>query len=225
MERASRGGAGAGRADDRSQPMTVRARIVAQFRQPHGPLGRLAGAIMAHRPSNRARNSWTVRLLDLHPEDHVLEFGCGPGVALEACLAAMPAGRAVGIDHSPVMIGQAARRLRAGLADGRLSLQAGGLELLDGYNGAFDRVFSVNVVQFLPDLDATFAKIRAALKPGGRAATSYMPRTRNPSREDALRMAGRISRAMAAAGLVDLRTEELPLTPVPAICVLGRRAD
>jgi hypothetical protein len=44
---------------------TLRARAVAQFGHPSGMLGRIAGAVMARRPSNRERNAWTVRLLDL----------------------------------------------------------------------------------------------------------------------------------------------------------------
>lgn len=201
----------------------MRDHIVPQFKRPHGVLGRLAGTIMANRPSNRARNSWTVGLLECRPDDSVLEIGCGPGLALESCLKALPAGRVVGIDHSEAMIGQSGRRLRAALRDGRLELRVGGLELLSGWERTFDRVFSVNVVQFLPDTDDAFARLYAALKPGGRAATTYMPRSRNPTRDDALRMAERVARAKEAVRFEEIRVEELPLGTVPALCVLGER--
>jgi hypothetical protein len=36
-------------------------------------------------------------------------------------------------------------------------------------------------------------------------------------------MARRVEAAMSTAGFVDLRREELPLAPVPAVCVLGER--
>ncbi len=62
--------------------MTVRQRLVAQFRQPRGLPGQLAGLVMAMRPSNRARNRWTVELLDLQPGDRLLEIGFGPGLAI-----------------------------------------------------------------------------------------------------------------------------------------------
>ena len=58
--------------------------IVAQFQQPRGLLGQIAGWIMDHRPSNRDRNHWTVKLLHIQPQDQILEIGCGPGLALEA---------------------------------------------------------------------------------------------------------------------------------------------
>lgn len=201
----------------------MRDHIVPQFKRPHGVLGRLAGAIMANQPSNRTRNGWTVQLLECRPDDRVLEIGCGPGVALEACLMAVPSGRVVGFDHSEAMIAQAGRRQRPALRDGRLELRVGGLELLFGLEQTFDRVFSVNVVQFLPDLDEALTRIFAATMPGGRAATTYMPRSRNPTRDDALRMADRVVRAKEGAGFTDIRIGELPLGIVPAVCVLARR--
>ena len=57
---------------------------VAQFHQPTGAAGHVAGWIMGRRSSNVARNRWAVRLLDVQPSDRVIEFGCGPGVAIAA---------------------------------------------------------------------------------------------------------------------------------------------
>lgn len=56
----------------------LRRRIVSQFHRPHGLVGRLAGFVMAHRPSNRQRNLWTVGLLEIAPSHRVLELGSGP---------------------------------------------------------------------------------------------------------------------------------------------------
>ena len=63
--------------------MSLRQNIVGQFKQPHGSLGQVAGFIMAKRPSNIERNQWTLDLLDLRPDDRVLEIGFGPGIAIE----------------------------------------------------------------------------------------------------------------------------------------------
>ncbi|MFI5014273.1 MAG: class I SAM-dependent methyltransferase [Hyphomicrobiales bacterium] len=187
-------------------------------------LGAVAGRIMAKRPSNRDRNLWTVELLQLQPHHRVLEIGCGPGLALEACASKLSEGCAVGVDHSATMIGQANARLREAVKRGRVELRLEGLELLEQLERKpFDRIFSVNVVQFLPDKTAAFRSILAALASGGVAATTYQPRNQAPTREDALRMAREISRTMNEAGFVDMRIEELPIKPVPAVCVLGRR--
>ncbi len=62
---------------------SFRERLVAQFKQPTGSLGRVAGWIMTGRASNRERSRWTVSQLDLEPGDHVLEIGYGPGLGVE----------------------------------------------------------------------------------------------------------------------------------------------
>ncbi|HEX9401806.1 MAG TPA: hypothetical protein VF912_16975 [Anaeromyxobacter sp.] len=60
----------------------VRSALVRQFGKPSGLLGTIAGLIMRARPSNRERNVRTLVLLDIRPEDHVLEVGFGPGLAV-----------------------------------------------------------------------------------------------------------------------------------------------
>ena len=41
----------------------LRGAIVRQFERPSGPIGNLAGWIMAHRASNQQRSAWTVSLV------------------------------------------------------------------------------------------------------------------------------------------------------------------
>ncbi len=204
--------------------MSLRQTIVGQFKNPHGQLGRLAGWIMANRPSNRQRNFWTVDLLQLRPHDRIIEIGCGPGLALEACLAQAPEAAVVGLDHSPTMLDQARARNARASRQGRLELRLENLDELPAAVGTFDKLYSANVVQFLPDRRAAFRKIHTLLKPQGMAATTYMPRSKNPSRSDALAMAEEVKGHMEAAGFVAIRIKELPLKPVPAVCVIGEHA-
>ena len=203
--------------------MSPRHRIVAQFRMPSGIFGRIAGWIMANRASNRARNRWTVELLDIAATDHVVKIGCGPGYALALCAARATAGMVVGLDHSEIMIDQARRRNRAAIAAGRMEARLGGVDALTALTGPFDKAFSVNVVQFLPDKGAAFHALFAAMAKGGLAATTYMPREQAPTRANARIMADTVAAHMAEAGFADIRIEELALEPAPAIAVLGRK--
>ena len=59
------------------------------------------------------------------------------------------------------------------------------------------------------------------LKPRGIAATTYMPRNKNPSRDDAVKLAAEVEGIMQASGFANIHIEELPLEPVPALCVVG----
>jgi cyclopropane fatty-acyl-phospholipid synthase-like methyltransferase len=205
--------------------MSLRSYIVGQFKQPHGVMGKLAGAIMAHRPSNIARNHWTVDLLRLEEDHQVLEIGCGPGLALKKCTSNITSGRAVGIDHSKIMVDQARARLSGEIAARKVELRVGNLELLAEYPRTFDRVFSLNVVQFFPDLETAFRQMHDSLKVGGMVVTTYQPRHPQATGDDALQMAERIEANMNKAGFNQMVCHELPLKPVPVISVIGRREN
>ncbi len=62
--------------------MNLQEKISLQFGNPHGALGNLAGFIMSHRASNVERITWAITLLDVKPENNVLEIGFGPGVGI-----------------------------------------------------------------------------------------------------------------------------------------------
>ena len=74
--------------------------LVGQFHRPHGWGGRAAGWVMAHRESNRRRNVWAAGLLDVQPDDRVLEIGFGPGIAIEEMARRATRGHVIGVDHS-----------------------------------------------------------------------------------------------------------------------------
>jgi SAM-dependent methyltransferase len=102
----------------------VIAAIVRQFGHPQGAGGRVAGWVLAHRPSNRQRNSWAVSLLDVQPTDRILEIGFGPGLAIaELSRRIGDSGHVYGVDHSDVMLQTATRRNASAIAAGRVTLR------------------------------------------------------------------------------------------------------
>jgi trans-aconitate methyltransferase len=204
--------------------MGIRDRVVAQFKKPSGPFGHIVGWILAARGSNRGRSRWTVDLLHIDLDDRVLEIGCGPGVALQHVARRLLSGIVVGIDHSPVMIKQATRRNREAIAAGRVLVRVGPIEDVGAVGGPFTRIFSANVIQFMPDKTAFFRLLYAKLAPGGIVATTYQPRNKNPTRADALAMADQISAAMTSAGFATIHVEERDFKPL-AVCVIGVRPE
>ena len=141
-------------------------RFFRQFSGPSGPLGRLAGRLMAR--LNGPLNDWAVDLLELSPRDRVLEVGYGPGLAIERIAARTGQGLVVGVDRSELMRRQAARRNREALAAGRVELHVGSAERLPAPAASFTHALAVNSLQFWPDLPAALAELRRVLRPQGR---------------------------------------------------------
>jgi hypothetical protein len=79
--------------------------LMRMFGRPEGVLGRLGGVIMAR--MNRDAATQIIEMLDIRPDDKVLEVGFGPGVAIQLVLDRVPAGSVAGIDYSQEMVRQA----------------------------------------------------------------------------------------------------------------------
>jgi cyclopropane fatty-acyl-phospholipid synthase-like methyltransferase len=201
--------------------MSIQSAIVDQFKRPSGLVGSLAGWIMTQRPSNRERNRWAVALLDLEEGDRVLEIGCGPGLALGLVADRVSAGSVVGLDHSPLMVAWARRRNKAHIDAGRLEVRCGAIEDLRSVSEPFNKVFSVNVVQFFPSPVEDLRLIHGIMQPGGRIVSVHQPRHRGATGQEALSFADRLLEQKHRAGFVGLRVQRLPLHPVEAVAVLG----
>src|SRR5215207_1096476 len=101
---------------------------------------------MASKPSERF--VWAVDTLAPGPADHVLEVGCGHGVAVSLVCQRLISGRITAIDRSKKMIELAARRNREHVAGGRAVLKTAALEQADLGDERFDKVFAFNVAPF-----------------------------------------------------------------------------
>jgi ubiquinone/menaquinone biosynthesis C-methylase UbiE len=157
---------------------TMKAMVV-QFRRPHGLGGRAAGWVMAHRGSNRARNKWAAGLLDVQPEDRVLEIGFGPGIAIEEMARRATRGAVVGLDHSDVMVRQATRRNAAAVRAGRVELGLGSAEDLPAFDDPFDRILAVNSLMFWDDPVAGLKELRGLLRPEDASRSCSSPEARD----------------------------------------------
>jgi cyclopropane fatty-acyl-phospholipid synthase-like methyltransferase len=119
------------------------------------------------------RIRWAVRTMAPAPDDHLLEIGCGPGVAVSLVCEHLAGGRIVAIDRSPTAIERATRRNAEHVASGKAALRTAALEsleaaeLLQGGPG-FDKVFAMNVNLFWVRSPAReLETIRAVLAPEG----------------------------------------------------------
>jgi trans-aconitate 2-methyltransferase len=100
--------------------------------------------------------------LELNGDESALDAGCGSGRVTAELLRRLPAGRLLAIDGSEAMIAKARERL--GESASYLVADLAELELGE----PVDLVFSTATFHWVLDHDRLFARLRAALRPGGR---------------------------------------------------------
>jgi ubiquinone/menaquinone biosynthesis C-methylase UbiE len=174
---------------------------------------------MAGKPSERL--VWAVETLALDPADHVLEVGCGHGVAVSLVCERLAGGRILALDRSQKMIEMAARRNREHVAAGRAVLKATALEQADLGDERFDKVFAFNVAPFWLQPEQALGIVRRHLAPGGAVHVfwdaRHTPSGRARDLADALSERIRLAEFSVEQVLVkDLR-------PVPAVGVIARQ--
>jgi ubiquinone/menaquinone biosynthesis C-methylase UbiE len=199
--------------------MDLRSKIVSQFAKPTGMAGWVVGHLLAMR--NRDRSVWVFSVLDLKPADRILEIGFGSGT--DIARASATAAFVAGVDHSEVMLRQAARRNASAIRARRVDLKLGSASKLPYPDADFDKVFSINSAQFWKDLPKPLKEISRVLKPGGWVALAVQPRSKKATDETTRQVGIGLSKALIAAGFEEVHCEFQQMRPVATVCVLGRR--
>lgn len=100
--------------------------------------------------------------LDLAGDERVLDAGCGTGRVTALLLERVPRGRVIAVDGSAAMVAEA----RGRLGDGAEVFAADLLEL--ELDPPVDAILSTATFHWIADHDRLFARLHAALRPGGR---------------------------------------------------------
>jgi trans-aconitate 2-methyltransferase len=119
-----------------------------------------------HRVANN-QEEWGTDVLDrleLEGDETVLDAGCGSGRVTRLLLERLSRGRVIGIDAAPSMIEEARSNLEE-FGD-RVELRVENLTELE-LSPPVDAVFSNATFHWISDHDRLFARMAAALRPGG----------------------------------------------------------
>ncbi len=100
--------------------------------------------------------------------ERVLDVGCGTGSLSYALPEAANVAAVTGIDQTESYLAYA----RGRSADPRFSFQHADARALPFGDGAFDRAFSMLVLQFIPDVEHAVAEMRRVVRPGGRVTAA-----------------------------------------------------
>jgi SAM-dependent methyltransferase len=164
-----------------------------------------------------ARIRWAVEFMDVQPDDHILEIGCGPGAAAELICAKLETGKLFAIDRSESGVDRTKRRNAAHVASGRLTVRQIDLATLRVPVKRLTKVFAFNVNLFwVRDCADEVALLHERVLPGGAVYLFY-----EASRpEEVPRVLERASAALAAGGFrVSVVDQKRPAV----IGIIGRR--
>jgi arsenite methyltransferase len=149
------------------------------------------------------------------PGERILDVGCGPGFYVAELLEQVgPDGAVAAVDASPQMLGLAARRCEG---YDNVSFHEAEATSLPVGDAAFDAALSVQVLEYVSDIDAALAEIHRAVRPGGRVViwdvdwATLSVHTSDPTRND------RVLRAWDA----HLAHPSLPRTLAPSMRSAG----
>ncbi len=201
--------------------------IASQFRKPSGLFGRLIGNGMAR--GNELETRWTVDLLHIQSNMHVLEIGFGPGVGIQYAAENARQGHVSGIDFSETMVQLARKRNAAAIKSGRVDLRQGNVSSLPYGDETFDRTFTIHCIYFWAEPIVCLREIRRVLRANGMLAITILPKDkwslhrRRPSAEVfTLYNGSEVAQMVAEAGFRDARVEAYPQQDkFPGECILA----
>lgn len=105
-------------------------------------------------------------VMDIQPDSHILDVGCGTGFAVIEIARKLDQGRACGVDISPGMIEKANRNIPLELA-GRVSFQVASSEQIPYPEDEFNFILCTNSFHHYPDTHKALREMYRVLKPGG----------------------------------------------------------
>jgi arsenite methyltransferase len=114
----------------------------------------------------RRRRELARAALAAAPGERILDVGCGPGFYCAELLAEVgESGAVTGVDSSPAMLALAARRCAG---HDNVELLEGEALTLPVPDESFDAALTVQVIEYVADVEKALAELRRVLRPGGR---------------------------------------------------------
>jgi SAM-dependent methyltransferase len=201
--------------------------IASQLRKPSGWFGKHVVARVLNR-GNAPMNDLTARLLEVAPDDRVLEVGFGGGDLLDRVAPLVTEGRLVGVDFSPEMTALCARRFDRFVRTGRLELRCAGVDELPYPPGAFTKACTVNTIYFWPNPLASLSELWRTLRSGGRLVVAFNPREtaeKLPYTRHGFRLyePAQVGELLERAGFRDVRLVPGTTRLGPFMCAVGTR--
>jgi SAM-dependent methyltransferase len=198
-----------------------------QLQYPRGVFGKILFAWMTRATIAHAR--WTVDLMDIQPNDDIIEIGFGNGANIKLLLQQAVRGSVTGVEISETAIEMASQKNAKAISEGRVKLYQTAGNSLPFEADVYDKACTVSTAYVIEDPGAVFKEMYRVLKPNGRAAVTF------PVRENFMKFKpvgaegfylhelADLEKAFRDAGFVNCRTENNDQVRFGAHCMLGEK--
>lgn len=160
---------------------------------------------------------WAVEVLDVQPDDLILEIGCGRGCTIGPICSKLTTGHLTAIDRSAKMVETATSSNTRQIATGRVSILHADLLEIDQSDASFDKIFLFNLNVFWMNPVDELRVIRGLLKANGKFYIFHQP----PPGHDVSEFAVEFQKNLSVSGFVTDCVLYGELTPVRATCIIA----
>lgn len=163
------------------------------------------------------RIRWAVDLMDIQPDDNVLEIGCGPGYGAELICQRLETGKLFAIDRSESGVDRTKRRCAKYLESRRLTVRQIDLATLRVPVKRLTKVFAFNVNLFwVRNCADEVALLHERLLPGGAVYLFY--ETKMPELVPNI-----VKKASAALSKAGFRVSVVEQKAPPVVAIIGKK--
>lgn len=191
-----------------------------QFSKPEGWMGKMVGWFMLK--ENDDLNEWTLSILDIMPEEKVLEIGFGPGSALKVAAEDKQA-EVYGIDPSEAMVETAAKRLQRSAMKRQVCLIHGEARLLNSFHMPLDKIYSINNITFWDNPEETLKHLSSLLRRGGKIALTICPHEEDATDRTSERLGEWLTSLLTRAGFTKIEVKMKQTNPNDTVCVVATK--
>lgn len=163
------------------------------------------------------RFHWAAETLDVQPDDHLLEIGCGHGIAVSLISPKLAGGKIVAIDRSSTMIAAAQRKNAACVSAGQAEFHTTSLDRASFADAQFDKIFAINVNLFWTSAAEELNLLRHWLRPSGALHLYYQP----PDESKVKHLTDAVPAALEAHGFKLKATLTKDLKPAKLVCFVA----
>jgi cyclopropane fatty-acyl-phospholipid synthase-like methyltransferase len=162
---------------------------------------------------------WAVDVLEVKPNDQILEIGCGHGVAVSLACEKLKDGHITAIDRSAKMIALAKKRNANHIATGKASFQTVALDKGDFGNTKFNKILAIRIGALMrAGAQRELEVIRKYLAPKGKFYFVYDP----PKAERAREVIETAVRVLEAHNFRIKKTLMKDTAKTKVVCVVAR---